>query len=108
MQNRCQGMEGSFPGMSEGWEHGVVWRAAMVGRRTLWGEGLRVGVDEPICSGKAAAEQLPSLPAGTCCLFPSLLFALEAAESSAGICQERSLVLHFWRGGLRGEVEKYW
>lgn len=48
----------------------------------------------------AAAERLPSLPLGTCCPFPLPLFTLETAESSPRICQERSLVLHFWRGGL--------
>jgi len=62
-----------------------------------------VGVDEPVCSGEAAAERLPPLLLGTRRPFPSLLFALEAAESSPGICQERSPVLHFWRGGLPGE-----
>lgn len=72
------------------------------GMENLWGEGLQVGVDEPVCSGEAEAEQLPPLMLSTRRPFPLPLFALEAAESSPGICQERSLVLHFWRGGLLG------
>lgn len=104
VQTRGQGIEASFPGLgAQGAGDGCHG-----GTEGLWGERLWMGVDEPSGCGEAAAEQLPSLLLCTCRPFPSPLFALEVAESSPGVCQARSLLLHFWRGAVGRELEKYW
>lgn len=93
-------MGGRFQGMSEGWEHGVVGMAAVVGRRT-WGErGLfalaRLQLSSLLSS---PAQYTPSLPLICICSGGCRELSRHLPGDSTG-----SSLLEGWFGG---EVEKY-